>query len=64
MLGDTRLSSGDNGGYWFSDTRSLVVQKGNTYIMAMTPGYRYGNYQEYWSVWLDSDMNDVFRRMN
>ncbi|RLT96819.1 GEVED domain-containing protein [Ketobacter sp.] len=51
-IGDTVISTGNNGGYQFTPDAGITLQPGANQIQ-LNPGYRFYNYTVYWRGWLD-----------
>jgi hypothetical protein len=58
-IGAFNNASGPNGGY--ADFTNLVADltHGSNSI-TLTPGFRYGSYNEYWRIWIDLNQDGVF----
>ncbi|MDH5802007.1 MAG: GEVED domain-containing protein [Gammaproteobacteria bacterium] len=53
--------SGDNGGYGdHTGATVFALDKTTSNNLTLTPGYRYGAYTEYWTVWIDSNQDGEF----
>ncbi|MCG6970717.1 MAG: S8 family serine peptidase [Gammaproteobacteria bacterium] len=59
ILASTWLSSGNDQGYGDYTSTNVLLNKGANSIV-LTPGFRYGAYNEYWRVWIDLNQNSVF----
>lgn len=58
-IGDFNNSTGANGGYAdFSDLSADLNHGSNS--ITLTPGFRYGSYNEYWRIWIDLNQDGVF----
>ena len=58
-LGDTAVTSGDDGGY--GDYSVHPIELGDTSVpIVLGAGYPYGQYAEHWSVWIDLDKSRSF----
>ncbi|MBI5917411.1 MAG: T9SS type A sorting domain-containing protein [Bacteroidetes bacterium] len=58
--GFTKYSS-DNGGYAdFTSPIALDLLSGETVPVTLTPGFKSGSYDEYWSIWIDGNQDNYF----
>ncbi len=55
----TLLASGNDQGYGDYINANVLLAKGDNSVV-LTPGFRYGAYQENWRVWIDLNHNSVF----
>lgn len=63
QLHDMDNTSGDNGGYAFFDSTSIVLRANSTYSMILKPGFT-GSYTEYFLVWADWNQDGDFEDAN
>jgi len=54
------FNTGNNTGYVLVEESELVLEKGQSYLLELVPGFNYNSYTEYWSVWLDTNANGEF----
>ncbi|UKN03885.1 T9SS type A sorting domain-containing protein [Paracrocinitomix mangrovi] len=60
-VGAINHSSGNNGGYEdFSGSISTDLNKGNAYLIELTPGFSNQTYNEYWKIWIDYNQDQDF----
>ena len=58
-IGTFSNPSGANGGY--ADFTGMVADLAiGANSIILTPGFRYGSYNEYWRIWVDFNQNQVF----
>ena len=58
-VGTFSNASGANGGY--ADFTGMVADLAvGANPITLTPGFRYGSYNEYWRIWIDLNQNQVF----
>lgn len=54
-------TSGESGGYMFYVALTpFSLTAGNTYPIALTPGFSDGDYEEYWKIWIDYNQDGIF----
>jgi parallel beta-helix repeat protein len=58
-VGSFTLDSAANGGYADFTDQIIELDTGSNPVI-LTPGFKYGSYYEYWSIWIDLDQNRVF----
>ncbi len=54
------VTSGNNGGYSDNTATEFVVQRGGSYPITMTPGFRSYAYTERWAAWIDFNRDGEF----
>lgn len=60
QVGNFSHVSGNNTGYAdFTATQTIPLSPGPQNI-SLTPGFNSGSYNEYWSVWIDFNQNQIF----
>jgi PKD repeat protein len=59
-LGTYVKNSGNNGGYGNFTSPSIPVFSGDSYNLALTPGFSNRSRSEYWRVWIDFNMDGDF----
>lgn len=59
-VGTLNHSTGSDGGYGDHTGQSTVLSLGNSYPIALTPGYSGLAYEEYFTVWVDLDQDGTF----
>jgi len=59
-LGTFSNNSGSNGGYGDYTSSSISVESGQSYSIAMTPGFSGKSRREFWRVWIDYNMDGDF----
>jgi len=52
--------TGNNDGYLFIDDTGVELAIGQSYITLLTPGFAFGDYNEYFRVWIDLNQNGSF----
>ncbi|OWY25101.1 T9SS C-terminal target domain-containing protein [Sphingobacteriales bacterium UPWRP_1] len=54
-------NSGESGGYEnFTSLSDINLQAGNSYEIALTPGFSAETYEEYWKIWIDYNQDSNF----
>ena len=59
-LADLNNNSGNNGGYQDFTALTANVIAGESYSIALNPGFSTNSYPEYWKVWVDFNRNGSF----
>lgn len=59
QIGSFLNNSGMNGGYANFSANPINLSNGATNIV-LTPGFRYGSYNEYWKLWIDLNQDGSF----
>ncbi len=60
QIGSINQTSGENGGYADFTSLYTVAHIGDTVSLSLTPGFRYGPYDEHWKVWVDYNRDGDF----
>ena len=60
IIGDVSIPSGNNQGYALFDDTDIHLIPGDTVPILLTPGFTFGDYEEYFSLWLDINQDGVF----
>jgi PKD repeat protein len=59
-LGSFTKTSGSNNGYGNFTTPAIPILSGNSYSLALSPGFSSKSRPEYWRVWIDYNMDGDF----
>ncbi len=60
IIGDVSIPSGNNQGYALFEDTDIHLIPGDTVPILLTPGFSFGDYEEYFSLWLDVDQDGEF----
>lgn len=60
IIGDVSIPSGNNQGYALFEDTDIHLIPGDTVPILLTPGFAFGDYEEYFSLWLDINQDGVF----
>ncbi len=60
QIGSINQTSGESGGYADFTSLYTVAHIGDTVSLSLTPGFRYGPYDEHWMVWVDYNRDGDF----
>ncbi len=63
-LGNIRNQSGNDGGYGDYTGMTAKVERGNSYLISLTPGFTETLYDEHWRVWVDLNQDGDFDEAN
>lgn len=63
-LGSFNNNSGPDGGYGDYTSTSIAVESGQSYNLDLTPGFSNRSRREFWSVWIDYNMDGDFNDIN
>lgn len=59
QIGSYSHASGNNNGYAdFAPTQTIPLKPG-AHNLSLTPGFSYGSYPEYWSIWIDLNQDEI-----
>ena len=59
-LGAHTISSGNNAGYKYFSSESIVLDPGSSVNVLLTPGFPGNESYEYWKIWIDYNNNKIF----
>lgn len=54
------ITQSNTGGYNYFSNQAVQLNAGKSYYLTLTPGSIYGNYPEYFKVWIDFDGDKIF----
>ena len=59
QIGSYSHASGSNNGYADFTTTQIIPLESGENNLTLTPGFSYGSYPEYWSIWIDLNQDDI-----